>query len=93
MTSTADETGSTRSSGEGSDEWDEDNMHEHIKLNVESLERKIDFDEHLVSAAHARPRKTIDANHLSKVQRIDLGTAERSCKEIGRHPAKEFLNK
>ena len=39
---------------------------------------KIDLDAYMASSAHARPRKNITAEHLSKVWRIDLDTAKRT---------------
>ena len=39
---------------------------------------QLDLDEIMVSAAHARPRKGVDASHLSKVWRIDVDTAQRT---------------
>lgn len=41
-----------------------------------------------VGAAHARPRKTVDAEHLSKVWRIDLKTAERTLAATSQHMAR-----
>ena len=39
---------------------------------------EIDLDDIMASAAHARPRRTVDAEHLSKIWRIDLETAKRT---------------
>jgi hypothetical protein len=39
---------------------------------------EIDLDDIMASAAHARPRRTVDAEHLSKIWKIDLETAKRT---------------
>ena len=44
----------------------------------ESLEGHIDLDDIMVSAAHVSPRKDVDAEHLSKIWRIDVETAKRT---------------
>jgi hypothetical protein len=43
-----------------------------------SVRGEIDLDEHLVSAAHAGRHGGIDAEHLSKVWKIDLDSAKRT---------------
>ena len=48
------------------------------KLYDESLSGQVDLDEIMVSATHANPRKGVDAEHLSKIWRIDLETARRT---------------
>ena len=42
------------------------------------LTGEIDLDEIMASAAHAKPRRTVDAEHLSKIWRIDIETAKRT---------------
>ena len=39
---------------------------------------EIDIDKVMMSAAHARPRKDVTAEHLSKIWRIDLKAAQRT---------------
>jgi hypothetical protein len=57
---------------EEDDEQTLDNLFEHV------TKGEIDLDEIMVSAAHASKSKGIDAEHLSKVWRIDLKAAERT---------------
>ena len=42
------------------------------------LEGSIDLDDLMASAAHARPRRAVDAETLSKIWRIDLKAAEKT---------------
>jgi uncharacterized protein (DUF342 family) len=53
---------------------------EHILDNLFVIVTKgeVDLDEIMVSAAHAGKPKGIDAEHLSKIWRIDLKTAKRT---------------
>ena len=44
----------------------------------ESINGQLDLDAVMASAAHARPRMDVDAEHLSKVWRIDLESAKRT---------------
>ena len=39
---------------------------------------EVDLDEIMASAAHARPRRSVDPEHLSKIWRIDLETAKKT---------------
>ena len=50
---------------------------------------EIDLDEAIAFAAHARPRRNITAEHLSKVWRIDLDTAKRTADITSQHAAKD----
>ena len=45
---------------------------------MDEQQGNIDLDDILVSAAHARPRRGIDAKHLSKIWRIDLEAAQKT---------------
>jgi hypothetical protein len=59
----------------------EDEEDEHILENLFVSVTKgevVDLDEIMVSAAHAGKPKGIDAEHLSKIWRIDLKTAKRT---------------
>ena len=48
------------------------------KIVTEGLAGDLDLDEVMASAAHARPRTNVDAQHLSKIWRIDVDTAKRT---------------
>jgi hypothetical protein len=39
---------------------------------------EVDLDAFMVCAAHARPKMDVDAEHLSKIWKIDLETAQRT---------------
>ena len=47
-------------------------------LFIDEQQGNINLDDILVSSAHARPRKGIDAKHLSKIWRIDLEAAQKT---------------
>jgi hypothetical protein len=48
------------------------------QLFQDSLKGEVDLDAYMVSAAHKRPKIDVDAEHLSKIWRIDLQTAQRT---------------
>ena len=50
-----------------------------------SLQGEIDLDDIMVSAAHARRPKGIDAEHLSKIWRIDQKQVKRTLKITLQH--------
>jgi hypothetical protein len=55
-----------------------DSEAEYDQLFKDSLSGEVDLDAYMVSAAHARPRMDVDAEHLSKIWRIDLESAQRT---------------
>lgn len=44
----------------------------------DSLSGEVDLDAYMVSAAHAQPKMDVDAEHLSKIWKIDVETAQRT---------------
>ena len=46
-------------------------------LFMDEQQSNIELDDILISTAHTRPRKGIDAKHLSKIWRIDLEAAQK----------------
>ena len=50
---------------------------------------EIDLDEAIASAVHARLRRNITAEHLSKIWRIDLDIAKRKVDITSQHAAKD----
>jgi hypothetical protein len=48
------------------------------QLFQDSVSGKVYLDAYMVSAVHARPKMDVDAEHLSKIWRIDLETAQRT---------------
>lgn len=58
---------------------DEPTVLDGMELDIDGiLGGEIDLDEIMASAAHAKPRRNIDAEHLSKIWRIDLDTAKKT---------------
>ena len=51
------------------------------------MDGTIDSDQFMSSAAHARPRRTVTAEKLSKLWRIDLPTARRTLEVTSQHSA------
>ena len=77
-----DDTNDDFSDVDGADDEDSDDEMSPSELLSQVLDGavsgEIDLDEVMASATHARIRKGIDAQHLSKVWRIDLETAQRT---------------
>ena len=67
-----------RSEGLVDDDADDDDVLSTIRTNPQDFDEIIDSDMFFASAAHARPRKVVDVNHLSKIWRIDVETAKRT---------------
>ena len=59
---------------------DEDggNLSDDLSFDLDDFFEEHDLDEILASAAHARPRRSVDAEHLSRIWQIDLDTAKKT---------------
>ena len=79
MVETVDDNNSESSSSESSDDESVTTLFE------SSLRGEIDLDNIMVSAAHAPQPKGIDAEHLSKIWRIDQKQVKRTLEITSQH--------
>jgi hypothetical protein len=63
---------------ESLDDDDVEAMRDYLSHMDEPLGAKVDLDDFMVSAAHAKMTRSVQAEHLSKVWRIDMETAEKT---------------
>jgi hypothetical protein len=57
---------------------DEDGGNLSDDFDLDDFFKEHDLDEILASAAHARPQRSVDAEHLSRIWQIDLDTAKKT---------------